>query len=76
MSSPQSLAHAPLDRPVDLVSLDVAALAAHMRHCAQAQGRWFVFGSRLQHVRSIAAGRIVTLACLLAVSGAALLALA
>ncbi len=72
MSSPQSLARSPMD----LVSVDVAALAAHMRHCAQAQGRWFAIGSRMQHVRSIAAGRIVTLACVLTVAGVALIAIA
>jgi hypothetical protein len=34
-----------------------------MRHCASAQGRWFAVRSHLQRVRAVAAGRIVTMAC-------------
>ena len=58
MSSPQSLAHA----KIDFVRSDIDALASHMRHCARAQGRWFTVKSRLQGMRSAAAGRIVTMA--------------
>jgi hypothetical protein len=60
MSSPHSLTHA----KIDFVSGDFDALASHMRHCARAQGRWFTVKSRLQRMRSAAAGRIVTMACL------------
>jgi hypothetical protein len=60
MSSPQSLTCA----KVDFVSGDFDALASHMRHCARAHGRWFAISSKLQRVRSAAAGRIVTMACL------------
>ena len=60
MSSPHSLTHA----KIDFVSGDFDALAAHMRHCASAQGRWFTVKSELQRARSALAGRIVTMACL------------
>jgi hypothetical protein len=60
MSSPQSLTCA----EVDFVSGDFDALASHMRHCALAHGRWFAIRSKLQRMRSAAAGRIVTMACL------------
>ncbi|MDM0104798.1 hypothetical protein QTH97_07630 [Variovorax sp. J22R24] len=59
MSTPQSLARP----PIDFVSGDFDALASHMRHCALAQGRWFAVRGHLQRVRSVAAGRIVTMAC-------------
>ena len=59
MSSPQSLVRS----PIDFVSGDFDALASHMRHCARAQGRWFAVRGHLQQVRSVAAGRIVTMAC-------------
>jgi hypothetical protein len=72
MSSPQSLARP----PIDFVSGDFDALATHMRHCARAQGRWFAFNSHLQQVRSVAAGRIVTLACVAAVFAVGLYAVA
>lgn len=72
MSSPQSLARS----PIDFVSGDFDALAAHMRHCALAQGRWFAVGSHLQRVRSVAAGRIVTMACVAIVLAIGLFAVA
>jgi hypothetical protein len=72
MSSPQSLAHS----QIDFVSSDFEALASHMRHCANAQGRWFSLRSHLQRVRSMAAGRIVTMACVAAVLGIGLVAIA
>ena len=72
LSPPHSLAHS----PIDFVSGDFDALATHMRHCARAQGRWFSFNSHLQQVRSVAAGRIVTLACVAAVFAAGLYAIA
>jgi hypothetical protein len=72
MSSPQSLAHS----QIDFVSSDFEALASHMRHCASARGRWFSVRSQLQQVRSMAAGRIVTMACAAAVIGIGLVAIA
>jgi hypothetical protein len=72
MSSQPSLA-----RPaVDFVSVDIDALASHMRHCAQARGRWFALACHLQQARSAASGRLVTLACVAVLAGAALLAIA
>ncbi|RZL88624.1 MAG: hypothetical protein EOP82_22425 [Variovorax sp.] len=65
MSTPQSLALA----KVDFVSDDFDALASHMRHCASAHGRWFAVRSGLQRMRSMAAGRIVTMACLAVLIG-------
>ena len=72
MSSPQSLARS----PIDFVSGDFDALASHMRHCARAQGRWFAIASHLQRVRSVAAGRIVTMACVAVVLAIGLFAVA
>jgi hypothetical protein len=72
MSSPQSLASS----QIDFVSGDFDALASHMRHCARAQGRWFAVRSNLQRVRSVAAGRIVTMACLAVVLAIGLFAVA
>jgi hypothetical protein len=34
-----------------------------MQQCATAHGRWSMARCRLQHLRAIAAGHIVTLAC-------------
>ncbi|MDP9897778.1 hypothetical protein [Variovorax ginsengisoli] len=65
MSQSSSLVRA----PVDFVGHDVAALASHMQHCAQAKGRWFTTRHHLQRVRSVAAGRIVTIACVAALIG-------
>ncbi|VTU35265.1 hypothetical protein [Variovorax sp. PBL-E5] len=72
MSSPQSLARS----HIDFVTGDFEALASHMRHCASAQGRWFSVRSHLQRVRSVAAGRIVTMACVAVVLGIGLFAIA
>ena len=72
MSSPHSLTHA----KVDFVSGDFDALASHMRHCARARGRWFAVRSHLQQVRSVAAGRIVTMACVAGVLALGLFAIA
>lgn len=72
MSLPQSLTHP----QVDFIGLDVEALASHMRHCARAHGRWFSVQSHMQRVRSLAAGRIVTLACVAAAFGIGLFAVA
>lgn len=72
------MSHPPsLTRPtVDLVSSDLDALASHMRHCAMAQGRWFSMRSNFHDIRALAAGRIVTMACLALVVGAGFLAVA
>ncbi|MGO4394809.1 hypothetical protein AB4Z46_25965 [Variovorax sp. M-6] len=72
MSSPQSLARS----QIDFVSGDFEALALHMRHCALAQGRWFALRNSLQRVRSVAAGRIVTMACVAVVLAIGLFAFA
>lgn len=62
--------------PFDFVSSDIDDLASHMSHCAASQSRWFAVRSNLQHVHSMVAGRIVTLACIAAAVGIAYLALA
>lgn len=58
---------------VDFVTSDMTALAAHMKRCASARGRLFAVRGSLQTIHSLAAGRIVTLACLAVVVGAAVL---
>ena len=72
MSTPQSLTHS----QVDFVNNDFEALASHMRHCARAHGRWFSVRSHMQRVRALAAGRIVTMACVAVVFGIGLFAVA
>jgi hypothetical protein len=72
MPVPQSLTHS----PIDFVGNDVEALASHMRHCARAHGRWFSLRSHMQRVRALAAGRIVTMACVAVVLGIGLFAIA
>lgn len=59
MSYPHTLAPS----KVDFVRTDVDALASHMHQCALAQGRWSAARGHLQRARALAAGRIVTLAC-------------
>ncbi|MDQ0570007.1 hypothetical protein QFZ42_001841 [Variovorax paradoxus] len=71
MSVPQSLSHS----HVDFVGSDFEALASHMRHCALAHGRWFSVRSHMQRARALAAGRIVTMACVVAVLGIGLFAI-
>lgn len=61
---------------VDCVSSDIFALAAHMRDCAQARGRWPTVRSGLQRAHALTAGRIVTVGCAVAVIGLGLLAAA
>jgi hypothetical protein len=51
----------------DFVSSDVAALAAHMRDCADSRGPLFRLRGGLQTAHALAAGRIVTLACVVCV---------
>jgi len=72
MPIPQSLTHS----PIDFVGNDAEALASHMRHCARAHGRWFSLRSHMQRVRALAAGRIVTMACVAVVLGIGLFAIA
>ena len=72
MSTPQSLTHS----QIDVVTDDFKALASHMRHCARAHGRWFSMRSHMQRVRALAAGRIVTMACVAAAFGIGLFAIA
>ena len=70
MSVPQSLTHS----HIYFVGNDFEALASHMHHCARAHGRWFSLRSHMQRVRALAAGRIVTMACVAAVLGIGLFA--
>lgn len=72
MSPPQLLAGS----QIEFITGDFDALSAHMRHCALARGRWFSIRSHLQRVRSVAAGRLVTMACVAAVLGIGLFAVA
>lgn len=72
MSTPQSVTHS----TIDFVRSDFEALASHMRHCARAHGRWFSARSHMQRARALAAGRIVTMACVAAVFGIGLFAFA
>ncbi|MBT2333734.1 hypothetical protein J7E49_07435 [Variovorax paradoxus] len=72
MSTPQSLTHS----QIDFVNHDFEALASHMRHCARAHGRWFSMRSHMQRVRALAAGRIVTMACVAVAFGIGLFAVA
>ncbi|MCU4117572.1 hypothetical protein [Variovorax sp. N23] len=65
MSYPHSLAPS----NIDFIRSDFDALASHMQQCATAHGRWSMARCRLQHVRAIAAGHIVTLACVAVVVG-------
>jgi len=60
----------------DFVGSDFEALASHMRQCAASQGRWDALRSNLQRVHSVAAGRIVTVACIATVVGISLIAFA
>ena len=71
MPVPQSLTHS----QIDFVGSDFEALASHMRHCARAHGRWFSVRGHMQRVRALAAGRIVTMACVAVVLGVGLLSL-
>lgn len=66
----------PLRPQVDFVGHDVASLASHMQHCADAQGRWFAARHVLQQIQSVAAGRIVTIACIVTLIGIGSIALA
>jgi hypothetical protein len=82
MSSSQTLASSSAtaaiqERPVfDFVGSDIDALASHMGHCAASRGRWFAMKGNLQQAHAIASGRIVTMACIAASVGIALLAFA
>jgi hypothetical protein len=72
MSPPQSITRT----TIDFVNSDFEALASHMRHCSRAHGRWFSARSHMQRVRTLAAGRIVTMACVAAAFGIGLFAFA
>ena len=85
MSSSQTLAssagivHAPArvpSEPFDFVSSDIDDLASHMSHCAASQGRWSALRGKLQTMQAMAAGRIVTMACIAATVGIGFLAFA
>ena len=85
MSSSQTLAssagivHAPARMPAepfDFVSSDIDDLASHMSHCAASQGRWAALRGNLQTMHAMAAGRIVTMVCIAAAVGIAVLAFA
>ncbi len=76
MSFTQSLISSPKPHPsVDFVSSDFEALASHMQNCERSRDRFFALKSSLQVVRSLLAGRLVTVACvavLLAITALAL----
>jgi hypothetical protein len=82
MSSLQSLASSSgislksSHAPFDFVSSDFDDLASHMSHCAASRSRWFALRSNLQSVHAMAAGRLVTLACIAAVIGTIVFTLA
>lgn len=61
---------------VDFVPGDLAALASHMQRCARSHGAMSGFKSALQRGRAVAAGRLVTMACMVAVVATAVLAMA
>lgn len=65
MSYPHSLAPS----GIDFIRSDFDALASHMQQCETAHGRWPMARSHLQHARAMAAGRIVTLACVAVLIG-------
>jgi adenylosuccinate lyase len=65
MSYPHSLAPS----SIDFIRSDFDALASHMQQCETAHGRWPMARSHLQHARAMAAGRIVTLACVAVLIG-------
>ena len=54
---------------IDFIRSDFDALASHMQQCETAHGRWPMARSHFQHARAVAAGRIVTLACVAVVIG-------
>jgi adenylosuccinate lyase len=54
---------------IDFIRSDFDALASHMQQCETAHGRWPMARSHLQHARAMAAGRIVTLACVAVIIG-------
>ncbi len=62
--------------PFDFVNSDIDDLASHMNHCAASQGRWSALRGNLQTMQAMAAGRIVTMACIAAAVGIAFLAFA
>ena len=63
MPFPSSLAGAARHgQTVDFVSSDLAALASHMEHCAQARGSMFTLKRRFQMGRAALSGRLVTVA--------------
>lgn len=62
-----SLLFPPQAPPSDAVGSDTVQMAAHMRQCDDARGRWFRLRSGLQRISVATAGRLVTVACLGAV---------
>jgi hypothetical protein len=61
---------------VHSVSSDFAALASHMRQCSSAQGPWPATRAGLRQVHAIVSGRLVTMACVAAVTTVSLFAFA
>lgn len=76
LASPAGISATSARVPFDFVSSDIDDLASHMSHCAASQGRWFAVRSHLQRAHAMAAGRIVTMACIAACVGIAFLAFA
>ena len=82
MSSPPTFATtagmsgAATNPEIDFVGTDFEALASHMRQCSSAQGQWSAARGRLQWVHAVVSGRIVTTACIAAVTAVSLIAFA
>ena len=62
MSFPHTLSSASGSAQVDFVHGDMAALAAHMQHCARSRGSMSGLRSAFQTGRGLVAGRLVTVA--------------
>ena len=62
MSFPHTLSSASGSAQVDFVRGDMAALAAHMQHCARSRGSMSGLRSAFQTGRGLVAGHLVTVA--------------
>ena len=64
LASPSGSLQDPAPPHFDFVSSDFDALSSHMAQCSAAQGRWSAVKGGLRQAHAIAAGRIVTMACI------------
>lgn len=77
MSFTQSLIATPNPKQsADFVSSDFEALASHMESCERSLDPLFALKSSLQAVRSLLAGRLVTVGCVVVLLAIAAMALA